>query len=134
MRTNELQTSKYLKKEDFPTPKLVTVRAVSKENVALPNQPKKERGVIYFQEYDKGMVLNSTNLRRAEKAFGADETDEWIGKKIVVFTDEEVEFAGEIVGGLRLRKPVPPPPPIRQVDPGPGGVKQFADMKDDIPF
>ena len=105
MKTSELTSSKYLKKEDFPKPALVTIRDVTKENVALPNQPKKERGVIHFEEYDKGMVLNSTNLKRTEKAMGSDDTDNWAGKKIVVYVDEEVEFGGEIVGGLRLRAP-----------------------------
>lgn len=103
MKTSELTSSKYLKKEDFPDPVLVTIRIVTKENVALPNQPKKERGVIYFNEYDKGMVLNTTNLKRAEKACNSDDCDEWAGKKIVVYVDEEIEFGGEIVGGLRLR-------------------------------
>ena len=103
MKTSELTASKYLKKDDFPEPALLTISEVKKENVAMPNQPKKERGVMYFEERDKGMVLNTTNLKRAEKALGSDDTDDWIGKKIVVYTDENVEFGGEMVGGLRVR-------------------------------
>ena len=116
MKTSELTSSKYLKKEDFPQPALVTIKDVRKENVALPSQPKKERGVIYFNEYDKGMVLNSTNLKRAEKAAGSDDTELWVGKKLVVYVDEEVEFGGEIVGGLRVRAPKPQGKPKRSFE------------------
>ena len=116
MKTSELTSSKYLKKEDFPQPALVTIKDVRKENVALPSQPKKERGVIYFNEYDKGMVLNSTNLKRAEKAAGSDDTQDWVGKKLVVYVDEEVEFGGEIVGGLRVRAPKPQGKPKRSFE------------------
>ena len=132
MKTSELTASKYLKKDDFPEPALLTVSDVKKENVALPNQPKKERGVMYFEERDKGMVLNTTNLKRTEKALGSDDTDEWRGKKIVVFFDENVEFGGEMVGGLRVRAPKNQPQ-TKQVQPSPTGGK-FDDMKDDIPF
>lgn len=115
MRIGELTNSKFLKKDDFPEAKLLTVRDVQKENVAPPNQPKKERGVMYFNEVEKGMVLNSTNLKRAALALNSEDTDDWLGKKIVVYFDENVEFGGDIVGGLRLRafkaKPKNLPPP-----------------------
>ena len=34
MKVGELQTTKFLKKEDFPEPRLVTISRVAKENVA----------------------------------------------------------------------------------------------------
>ena len=131
MDIRELQSTKYLKKEDFPNPVVATISRVTKENVALPNQPKKERGVAYFTEYEKGMVLNATNLKRAAKALGSDETDEWVGKKIVIYVDEDVEFGGEIVGGLRL-KAHRVTPETRTVTQRTGG--KFDDMDSDIPF
>ncbi len=42
-----------------------------------------------------------------------EDTDNWIGKQAVLYVDPDVEFGGNIVGGLRLRarksaaKPVP---------------------------
>lgn len=127
MKTSELTTSKYLKKEDFPEPALCTVKDVKKENVSLPSQPKKERGVVYFQEYDKGMVMNSTNLKRAEKAMGSDDTDNWVGKKLVVYVDDEVEFGGEVVGGLRVRAP-------KTTAGKKTPIQQLQEMEDDIPL
>lgn len=134
MKTGELHSTKYLKQEDFPEPVLATVRTVTKENVSLPTQPKKERGVMYFEEYEKGMVLNATNLKRAEKFLGSDETDDWVGKKIVIYVDEDVEFGGEIVGGLRLKAyRQAAKVPIKQVEGEKTGGK-FDELMDDVPF
>jgi len=119
----EFTDSKYLKKEDVKGPTLVTIRTVGKENVALETQPKKVKAVIKFDEFDKPMVFNSTNLKRAAKAIGSEETNDWIGKQIVLYVDEEVEFGGEIVGGLRVRKV--------QAKTAEGRVKE---MEDDVPF
>jgi hypothetical protein len=89
------------------------------QNVALPNEPNKERAVIHFSELEKGMVLNKTNLKRIAYATGSDETDDWAGKQIVLYTDPDVEFGGEIVGGLRVRKPK---------------SQKIQEIEDDVPF
>jgi hypothetical protein len=50
---------------------------------------------------------------------GSDNTDDWIGKQIVLFVDPSVSFAGKIVGGIRLRAPK---------------GKTIAKAEDDVPF
>jgi hypothetical protein len=109
MKTSELSTSKYLKQTDIDKPQIVTITHVTKENVALPGQPKKDRGVIFFREHEKGMVLNTTNLRRLEQLYGGD-TDLWVDSRVVLYVDTEVTYGGEQVGGLRVRK-IPAPKP-----------------------
>lgn len=99
---NEMVPSKFLKKEDFPEPVTLTIKDVSKENVGLDNKPE-YKWVMRFREVAKPLVLNKTNIKRAAKACGSDDSDDWIGKKIVVYNDEEVEFGGEQTGGIRLR-------------------------------
>ena len=47
-------------------------------------------------------LLNKTNIKRIAKMYG-DDTDEWIGKEITIYNDPDVEFMGEVVGGLRVR-------------------------------
>jgi len=121
MNVSELTNSKFLKQDDVPQPQLVTIKAVSKENVSPPNQPSKMRGVMYFEELTKPMVLNKTNLNRCQQAFRSGDTDDWVGQKIVVFVDNEVEYGGEIVGGLRLRAPK-------------GQKPKVEDLENDIPF
>jgi len=34
----------------------------------------------------------------------ADDTDLWIGKKIKLYFDENVEFGGQMVGGIRVAR------------------------------
>lgn len=101
---NQMKNSKFLSKEEAGEGILLTIKDVVKQNIALPGEPKEEKWVMVFEEA-KPLVLNSTNTKRAAKACGSDETDDWIGKQIVAFNDEDVEFAGEIVGGIRLRAP-----------------------------
>jgi hypothetical protein len=56
-----------------------------------------------FDELEKAMVLNKTNINRIARALNSNETDDWVAKKIVVYNDPDVEFGGEIVGGIRCR-------------------------------
>ena len=105
MNLNDLLDSKYLKKDDLGDQEhTVTIRKVTKTNVARDDEEPKYKAAIAFDELGKPMVFNKTNLKRVAKAYGND-TDGWIGKKIVVYFDPEVEFGGEIVGGLRVRVP-----------------------------
>ena len=62
--------------------------------------------ILFFEELEKSLVVNGTNNQIATEAFGTDELDEWVGKKIVLFTDPNVMFQGRRTGGLRLRAAV----------------------------
>jgi hypothetical protein len=76
------------------------------------------------------------------KACGSDDTDDWIGKQIVVFVDENVSFGGELVGGLRIRKhkqaaPVAPraaPRAAATAGGPPPGHPANGPEEDDIPY
>lgn len=133
-RTSEMIESNYLKKEDFDEDgMIVTVSNFKKVNVAQEGQPPEHKWCMYFEEFEKPMVLNSTNIQLAEKAFGSDNTDDWLGKEIIVYVDPNVSFGGKIVGGLRLRahrkasgpRAAPRQPTQRDVE---------ADFGDDVPF
>lgn len=139
MKISAMMPSSYLKKEDVPTPALVTISRFTHENLAQDGQPKDEKWVMHFNEFDRGLVMNPTNLQLAALALGSDDTDDWLGRQIVLYTDPNVSFGGKLVGGLRLRarkqsRPAaapaapPPPPPPR------APVASFDDMDDDIPF
>jgi hypothetical protein len=99
----DLSKSKYLKTQDVPEPVIVTFEDIDIANVAKEGERKDERLVVKFREFDKSMVFNATNMKRAAKALGSEETDDWLDKKMVLYVDEEVEYAGEVVGGLRVR-------------------------------
>ena len=102
MKLDQMIESRYLKQSDFPQPALLTIKGVSRVNLAAEDEIPEYKWTLSFVEKDKPMVLNATNLKRCFKAAG-DDTDNWPGQKIVVYVDEEVEYAGKVVGGLRVR-------------------------------
>ena len=99
---NAMTASTYLKQHDVTPPKIVTISRLETANLARDDQPKKIRWIMFFEELERGLVLNKTNLKRCAKACGSEESDDWLGKKIKLFFDEEVEFGGEQVGGIRI--------------------------------
>src|SRR6266404_3062117 len=103
MHINELKDSKYLKKEDCDPAILVTIDHMSQANVALDGDPAEMRWCIHFKEYDKPMILNSTNAQLIARALSSEETEDWTGKQIVLYNDSNVSFQGKLVGGIRAR-------------------------------
>jgi len=95
--------SKYLKSADLMGKRIpVTIDRVDFEEVA---QNENDKPVLYFQGKERGMVLNKTNTDRLCSAFGYD-TDGWNGKEIHLYT-EKVQYAGNMVDGLRVAVPLP---------------------------
>lgn len=131
-KVGDMIESKYLKQSDVEDELLVTVQKVGKQNIAKKDDEPEYKWLIRFEELPKPMVLNSTNIKRLAKACGSDETEEWTGKQVILYVDPDVEFAGNVVGGLRIRAHRPTQP-TRSVPPKPTGGK-FDDMNDDVPF
>ena len=106
MKAGAMIESKFLKKEDldYENGNLVTVSSLDQQNVGVNDGEEDLKWCMHFEEFDKGMVLNSTNIQLATKALGTDETDDWIGKKLVIYVDDNVSFGGKLVGGIRIRK------------------------------
>lgn len=130
-RVNDMIDSKYLKQSDVPDPVIVTITKIGRVNLAKDGEAPDEKWAIRFREFTKPMLLNSTNIKLLEKACGSDDTDNWMGKEVIVYTDENVSFGGQIVGGLRIRKQQAEP--TRRVVHNDSG-KSLQDMDDDIPF
>lgn len=130
-RTSDMIESKYLKQSDAPDPVIVTVSKVGRLNIAKEGDPPEEKWAVRFKEFNKPMLLNSTNIKLLEKACGSDDTDDWIGKEVILYNDENVTFGGQVVGGLRIRKQQSEP--TRRVVAEKTGTG-FDAMDDDIPF
>lgn len=132
-RTSEMIDSKYMKQSDVPDPVIVTISRLGKVNLAKEGDAPEEKWAIRFKEFNKPMLLNSTNIKLLEKACGSDDTDDWIGKEVVLYNDENVTFGGNVVGGLRIRKQQAEP--TRRVLAGATSGTGFDTMADDdIPF
>jgi hypothetical protein len=105
MKATAMIPSKFIKQGDVDPPKLVTIKALRQANVAMDDQPEEMKWTVLFKELEKPMVLNSTNIQLLTKALGTDETDEWVGKQVVLYNDPNVSFGGKITGGVRIRAP-----------------------------
>ena len=103
MKFGQMFPSNYLKKEDFPSPRLFTIKQLAMEEIQ-GDHGKEIKPVMYFADVEKGMVLNKGNGETCAEAFG-EETDGWAGKRIEVYCDPSVSFGGKRVGGIRLRVP-----------------------------
>lgn len=130
-KISEMIESKYLKQSDFPDPLIVTVSKIGKINIAKEGDAPEHKWAVRFKEFPKPMLLNSTNIKLLEKACGSDDTDDWVGKEVICYTDESVSFGGQVVGGLRIRKQESAPTRKATISDSSQGL---ADMDDDIPF
>lgn len=132
MKISEMLPSSYLKQTDFDENGfIVTIKSIDHKNVARDDEPDEMKWIIYFNEYEKGMVLNSTNINALGKATGSDDTDDWLGREVVVYVDPNVGYAGKTTGGLRIKKHTAAQPPkqapVRQQAPP-------AEFDEAIPF
>lgn len=121
MKLNEAYPSKYLTAEDLDGRDItVTIEDVTLENMGQ-GQKKENKLMITMVGKKKAFICNKTNANTIAKILGSDDTDDWIGKKIII-GPREVEFQGEMVMSIRvsLKKPTstqatkPPPEPADQ--------------------
>lgn len=108
---DQMRESKFLKKEDVGAGALLTISAVNQQNVAKEGVPPELKWCIEFSEVEKPMVCNSTNAQIIAQITGSPETDNWVGHKIVLYTDPNIQFQGKLVGGIRCRAPRNQPKP-----------------------
>jgi hypothetical protein len=132
-KVGEMIESKYLKQSDVADDTPVTIVKVGRANVAREGDEPEYKWLIKFEEFKKPMVLNGTNIKRLARTCNSDDTDDWIGKKAILYVDPDVEFAGNVVGGLRVRAPKGAKDPNTEAQIA-AKKNKFADMEDDIPF
>lgn len=131
-KTSDMRESKFLKQTDVGTGVLATVEKCLQMNVAKEGADPELKWCLTFEELDKPLVLNSTNIQLCEQVFKSDDTDGWIGQRIVLYTDPNVSFQGKLVGGIRVRAPKKSTP-AAVAKPKPEPVADELD-DNDIPF
>lgn len=138
---SEMRESKFLKKEDVGAGALVTIAGCEQYNVAKDGAPAENKWCLTFNELDKPLVLNSTNIQMCAQVCGSEDTDDWAGCQIVLYTDPNVSYQGKLIGGIRVRAPkkkVAAAVPVRRSQaapapqPPPSEAVELTD--DDIPF
>lgn len=129
-KLNEMYPSRWLAAAEIPdVGQTVTVRRIQLEEIGDG-----EKWVLYFEELNKGLVLNKTNSQTIASLYG-DDTDDWEGNQITLFPTQ-VDFQGKQVDAIRVRnrKPQMAKPAAKA---GKKPVVTQADVdgeRDDIPF
>ena len=129
--------SSYLKQSDFDEAgSIVTVVSIVEKNVARQDEPVEMKWLVHFEEFEKGMVLNTTNINALAKACGSDDTDDWGGKEVIVYVDPTIGYGGKTTGGLRIRGYVVAAPPKPAVRAQPRQATQTGDPRftQEVPF
>jgi len=120
---------KWLKAEDFPKPRLLVISVVRDEEIGSTD--KKVVPVVYFENEEKGLVLNITNGNSIQEiAGGSANPDDWPGAVIVGFATE-TDYQGKRVPCIRIRKPKHPPATVPAEEHPPDPVTTD---DDDVPF
>lgn len=97
--------SRFLSQPDVEPPLLLTITGCRRENVSPANARPDEKVVLMFQEHEKPLVLNVTNFKIIQKMTGKDEIEDWAGTQVVVYFNPDIEYQGEVIGGIRVRAP-----------------------------
>src|SRR5262245_28723417 len=99
---NDLFPSRFLKASDLKCQRrTVTIAKITREEVG---KGKEKKAVVYFAGVKKGLILNKTNATKIAKVLGSEAIDQWVGKKITLFS-AEVEFAGDLMAAIRVMSP-----------------------------
>lgn len=98
MRIGAAFPSTYLKAADLQGRQVtVTMSRVEIEDISGGDR----KPVLYFQNKEKGLVLNKTNSNIISAVFG-DETDDWVGQSVQLY-EAMVDFQGKQVPAIRLK-------------------------------
>ena len=115
MKASTMFPSEFLRAGDLDGPKLYTMTSVEMRDIGGDHKP-----VLFFQETEKGVILNKTNNNTIVQAYG-DETEGWAGKQIVLYPSE-TDYQGKRVACIRMRKPKAAQKPIQE------------ELNDEVPF
>ena len=84
-------------------PQTVTITSIEVESLGRGDEAQ-EKLVAMFEQLDQGLVLNKSNLAILFELFKSDDTDDYIGKTVVLYYDPSIMFSGKRVGGIRIKE------------------------------
>ena len=133
---DKYRNSKYIQQSDVENSPhkslLVTIKAVTEENMASDSQAERMKYVIHFEENYKPWAPGAETLAVIKQIAGTGNVDDWPGTKLVMIIDPNVSYQGKITGGIRCRKPKNQPE-TQQVEVQQVEVQPTV-SEDDIPF
>ena|SRR5688572_4912440 len=133
-RISDVYGGSYLKAEDLKGREA----GVTIEEVTYTKIEDKKRAVLHFTGKDKQLLLNITNANMIAEILGTDEMDEWVGKRLTLYT-ARVDFQGKRVDAIRVKKykPAAKPKPEPEPEPEPADDEvpdNTPDYDSEVPF
>jgi hypothetical protein len=105
---DELFPSNYLRAADIQGEQIFTIKAVEVEMLKNKDTKKDEpKPILYFEEAEKGIVLNKTNKNTLEQLFSTTIIADLIGKRVILHTPD-VEGFGKVAPAIRIKAQKPP--------------------------
>jgi hypothetical protein len=130
MDADQFYTSKggkYLKGVDIAGQEWeVTIAGAALEEGYKPGDP--DRIAVSFEEIEQKLTLNKGNYLMVKENTGSSDTDEWVGKKLVLYGTRDLNPQGEMVDVVRIR---PPEREVKRVVPG---KSKSPSLNDKVPF
>lgn len=81
---------------------VLTIREVKMEPVIGSDGKREDCAVCYWQENEKPMIMNTTNLKMVAKLSGSPYIEKWPGTRVKIGT-EKVRAFGTVTDALRIR-------------------------------
>ena len=85
---------------------VLTIDYIKVETVTGTDGKKEDLPVCHWKENQKGMILNSTNMKMIAKVLGSNYIEDWSGRQIQIGI-EKVKAFGDLVEALRVRRYAP---------------------------
>lgn len=120
MKISEQFAGSYLKAQDLPQPRVMTITGC--HQATMPDGTSKP--ALSFQNEQQQLIMNKTNAFCLAEWFG-DDTTAWTGRQIELYATT-TSFSGRMVPAIRVRLPQQPmqyQQPVQQV-PAPQPVQQ----------
>lgn len=102
MRVEQIFSSRFLRCIDLNgKPLTVTISGVTLEELQMQGGKKEKKPVVYFEESDKSLVGNKTNIMAIASQLGP-ETDDWTGKQVTLVPAKD-RLGGKLVDCIRIQ-------------------------------
>jgi hypothetical protein len=131
MKISEVFPSKYLTAADLNgKPYTLTIRTVTLEEMITHDNKRVQKPVAWFEQAQKGFVMNSTNAHIIVALYG-DSTDDWTGQRITIYPTKVKAF-GSMQDCIRVREEIPaqPKPAVAAQAEEPSGLDDDEDVAD----
>ncbi len=94
--------SLYLTANDIVEPTTIVVERVV-EKTFNKNGREEKKIVVYYEGEPRGAPLSMPQLKQLIAIFRSDETNDWVGRKVEMYRDDDIFFDGKQVSGIRFR-------------------------------